>query len=213
MPAPITPVSAWTALQKPVGTDVANRASIDDALQPLADRIEFLKDKALGGIISWPRVGITRIASLASAVPDNTSAIGWFVTRPFWTATTADSQYLLCPLNGIIDTGEIITDFDALAKPGAARSSGNAMLFDLCCVTHDWLTPASEPVAVTVIASAHDDGTANKQRIVATAFSHTVDLALNDYFLRVRSGNTASSASDSLYALRLFITKPSVGQP
>lgn len=210
MPTPITPVSAWTALEQPAGTDVANRASIDNALQRLANRIEFLKDIALGGVTSWPVVGVVRALGLAAAVPDNTGGIGWFNTQPFWTATTYDAEKLMVSASEYLKTGETITQFDAFLKPGAARSGTNRVKIELCYVTQDYLTPTNAAV-VTVIGSQSDDTTANKQRAVSSVLSHVVDRTVNDYFFRVTSGATASSFSDQLHALRLFVSRPSVG--
>jgi len=209
MPHSLTDVSTFTApAVAPADGDNDAQASFDPAFQALANRTRFLLDKALGGVTAWPIVGEARVASLMNALPDNQSAIGWFSTRPFWTATTVDAMYLLCGINDIVKSGEVITAFDALCKPGAARSAANGVLVDLCYVAHDWLTPTNEPVAITVIAATHDDGTSNKQRIVATPFTHTVDRTINEYFFRVRSGSTASAASDFLYALRLIVTRP-----
>lgn len=212
MPVSITDSSSFDAITAPAGSDVPNAASVVTPVQNLANRTRFLLDKALGGVTVWPRVGVARIASLASAQPDNTGGTGWFLTRPHWTATTYALQYLICPVNDIIDTGEIITAFDSLLKPGAARNgaggTGDRMFVDLCYVAHDWLTPAAG--TLTVIGSTHDDGTATDQRCVSSSVTHTVDLALNDYFFRVRAGSDADVHPDLLYALRVNMTKPTL---
>lgn len=214
MPQTVTPVSAWTApLQSPAGTDVRNAASVLNAIQRLADRVEFLKDKALGGFTTWPRVGQAQKISLITGQSNDVSTYWGCTGVPTtlqWVSDGAHAGSLVFPLDALLRSGQTITQYDAIVHPANARSGANKMTVKLYYIAHD-ITGATEPVAPTQIAvvtgSSSDDGTANKQRISVSGLSHVVDKDANEYFLRITAGGT-TAGFDRVYMAQIVVTDP-----
>ena len=68
MPHNITPSSTWTTpITAIADLDAASQANFDLAPQALANRLEVVKDRALGGVTSWPRTSVPKKVAVAGA--------------------------------------------------------------------------------------------------------------------------------------------------
>ena len=214
MPHNLTDVSTFTnPVPAPADGDNDAQASFDPAFQALANRTKFLKDVALGGIGTWPRVGMVQKISLITGqsndVPTYWGCTGVPTTLQ-WVSDAAHAGSLVFPLDAHLRSGQTITQYDAIVHPANARTGGNKMTVKLYYIAHD-ITGATEPVAPTQIAvvtgSSSDDGTANKQRISVSGLSHVVDKDANEYFLRVTAGG-ATAGFDRVYMAQIVVTDP-----
>lgn len=209
MPHNLTPAASWGAnATAPADGDAGSQATFDPPFQEVYNRLELLKARALGGVTVWPRTGLVKTISINSGIIDQiSSSIAWaMVNGNEWVSTTSGNQRLCFPLNNLLRTGELLTGASCIFKPANASSG---MRFGIYYVPHSWGAPTSEPVSPVLLGDIGDDGTNNKQLRTVTGLSHTVDLAANDYFARVTSGNTTPGA-DRFYAARYVYTDPGV---
>ena len=150
----------------------------------------------------------TQVVPLLSGISDDVST-NWGITGGISTrqwVSGATGKPLMFPLDPLLRTGQVITNFDVILDPGAARSGTDRMSVGLYYVVQPWAAPTTAPVAPTLVGSlAYDDTTGNKQ-LVSLAVTHTVDKVHNEYFLVVTSGATAGT--DRVYGVAMAVDDP-----
>lgn len=209
MPTDITPVSAWTTpIVTPSSGDGATAASVAALGQPLADRAEFIKDKALGGVTSWPRTNVAKKVSVAGASFTGSTSKIVVSGGSVFAQLSDNSGMMIRDLNPYVFSGMILTGIDIVAN---VYDSSATFRVDVVKQPHDYATPANEPKAYVGIGLGRAaTASSGKQRITQTGGTEVVDLTSNDYFLIVTAGSSAGGvgAADYVYGLQLILTDP-----
>lgn len=208
MPTNITPASAWTTpIVTPSSGDGATAASVAALGQPLADRVEFIKDKALGGVTSWPRTSVAKKVAVAGASFTGSTSKIIVSGGAIFAQLSDNSCVMIKDLNPYVFSGMILTGVDSVVNAG---DGSNALRTEIVYQPHDYATPANEPKAYLGIGLGKNASGAGKQRITQTGGTHVVDLTSNDYFYLVTAGASAGTPGtyDYVYGMQLILTDP-----
>jgi hypothetical protein len=121
----------------------------------------------------------------------------------------ADAQHAYLNLTKLVPHGCSLLEVRAIVKPGAARATTNRMELSVRSNAPNWSSP-NEPANVGPYGALdEDDGTTNAQ-ILTTGTSgslpHVIDSDTNQYWLRIRSGNTGATNLDRIYAIQLRLS-------
>lgn len=213
MPKNIVDVSTKTSpIVVPVGTDPRTAASVELAIQGLANRTELMAnrtrdadgefayvDDAGNPVLKTQRLRIQG----TKLTPRNNAA----------TSTTTNTGRLQLETNSAfydayfeLAAGMQIVAVRALLTPGAARAGANRMQLGLVSRPIVPFSVAGYGSTTTIGTPAADAGNTNFQLVEITGLTHTVTEGDVQY-VYVQAGNTAASAADSVTFLEVEYTK------
>lgn len=207
MPHTITPSEAWSTPTVPADGDGASQANFDAAWQWIANRLEMVKTRALGGVTTWPRTSVAKKVSVAGASFTGSSSKIIVSGGAIFAQLSDNSCVMIRDLNPYLFSGMTITGIDSVVNAGDAS---NALRTEVVYQPHNYATPASEPLAYVGIGLAKNASGSGQQRLTQTGGTHVVDLSSNDYFYLVTAGASAGTPGtyDYVYGLQLLLTDP-----
>ena len=230
----LTPVSTFTSpvrAPEPL-VDLRKAITVEEGLQALANRTEFLKDNKAAGAASSFDNGVPRFDGTTGKVlqasgmrisdaveleyvtpKSKTRFVPHFDGVPGSGTTWAFSN---TSVFGSTNTGEIrfpfrlpagcvISTVEVMWKPGAARTGTNRMALTVIRLTPDWASPDNAP---TPISGPHyDDGTTALDVIATGDLAYTTTDA-EILMFSVLTGNTAASNNDRIHGFRVSYADP-----
>lgn len=230
----LVPVSAWTTPVR-VPEDVVDdldAITVEEGMQALTNRAEFLKDNKATGAASSVDNGVPRFDGTTGKVIQASgmrisdaveleyitpkaktrfvphfegvpgSATTWAFGNTFVVGSTNTGE-IRFPFR--LPAGCILSTVEVMWKPGAARAGANRMALTVIRLTPDWATPDNAP---TPISGPHyDDGTTGLDVIATGDLAYTTTDA-EILMFSVLAGNTAASSNDRVYGFRVSYTDP-----
>lgn len=204
MPKNLTDVSTFTApIVVPVGTDPRTAASVELAVQGVANRSLLHTNRTLDANSEFAYVDaagtpITKTRRMRipgnALVPRNGAALTT-TTFPGRVELDTDSAFYEAPF--ALPAGVQIVAIRALVTPGAARAGANKMQFGAFSRPIEPFNTGGFGSSTSIGTAAADSGAAAFQVIAIASLTH--DVAEPDvHWLFVQAGNTTSSAPDSV---------------
>ena len=190
MPVPITPVAAWTTpLNIMADGDLVELATHEPAFQAVADRLELLKTRALGGVTAWPVAVTIHVAGVAFAGQQVGVAAYWGKTS---SATSGHPHAAIASASG----AEGPADITPRLRTGMKLSSVTVKVQHPACTVAPkvkvWRVNNSTGVA-TQMGTTQSGTLGSGTDSIAVAFTtHDVDTVTNSYFVVVAASDNAA---------------------